>query len=89
MFQKLIILPAALALLVAATAQGAKIDPAYEIQALPEKADESTLWESASKHENRLRNSGTLFHNRHVEEYLESRASRMLTASSISSLRPS
>jgi predicted Zn-dependent protease len=78
MLQKLIILPAVLALLVAVSAQGAKIEPAYEIQTLPEEADESTLWESASKHENRLRNSGTLFHNRHVEEYLESLASRML-----------
>lgn len=56
----------------------AKVDPAYELKALPEKQDESDLWESASKHENRLRNSGTVFHNRQVEAYLESLADRML-----------
>lgn len=56
----------------------AKVDPAYKLQALPEKQDEADLWESASKHENRLRNSGTVFHNRQVEAYLESLADRML-----------
>ena len=76
--KKLIMLPVVLAFLVAQSAEGAKVDPAYKVQTLPEKQEESALWESASKHENRLRNSGTPFHNRQVEEYLESLAGRML-----------
>ena len=76
--KKLIMLPVVLALLVAQSAEGAKVDPAYKLKVLPEKQEESALWESASKHENRLRNSGTVFHNRQVEEYLESLAGRML-----------
>jgi len=65
-------------LLSAQTAQGAKVNPAYEIKKLPEEQEESSLWESASKHEMRLRNSGTVFHNRDVEAYMESLAERML-----------
>jgi predicted Zn-dependent protease len=64
--------------LLSQTALAAKLKPAYELEALPEKPDESALWESASKHENRLRNSGTIIHNRQVESYLESLADRML-----------
>ena len=67
--------------LIVQVAQGAKINPAYEIEKLPEVQEESALWESASKHEMRLRNSGTVFHNRHVEEYIESLADRMLGGS--------
>lgn len=65
-------------LIVCAVPAIAKVDPAAEIQKLPENQDESELWESASRHENRLRNGGTLFHNRDVEQYLESLADRML-----------
>jgi predicted Zn-dependent protease len=65
-------------LLAAVTANGAKIKPAYESAALPEETDESELWERASAHENRLRNAGTIFHDRHMEEYIESVAERML-----------
>jgi predicted Zn-dependent protease len=65
-------------LLLSQAAFAAKLKPAYELEALPEKPDESALWESASKHENRLRNSGTIIHNRQVEAYLESLAERML-----------
>ena len=59
-------------------AQGAKVDPAYEVENLPENSKESDLWESASRHENRLRNAGTVFHNREVEAYLEDLSERML-----------
>ncbi len=62
----------------ASTALGAKIKPAYEAPTLPEQADESDLWERASSHENRLRNAGTIFHDRHMEAYIESVAARML-----------
>jgi predicted Zn-dependent protease len=65
-------------LVAAATANGAKIKPAYESATLPEETDESQLWERASAHENRLRNAGTIFHDRHMEEYIESVAERML-----------
>jgi predicted Zn-dependent protease len=74
-------LPIVLAFLVAPSAVGAKVDPAYKLKALPEKPEETDLWERASKHENRLRNGGTLFHNRQVEAYLESLAARMLGGS--------
>jgi len=65
-------------LLAAAAASGAKIKPAYESATLPEETDESQLWERASAHENRLRNAGTIFHDRHMESYIESVAERML-----------
>lgn len=73
-------LPLTLAVL-SFSAEAAKVEPAYKLQALPEKAEESDLWERATKHENRLRNEGTLFHNRQVEAYLESLADRMLGGS--------
>lgn len=69
---------AAVVLTMCAAPALAKVDPAAEIQALPENPDEAELWESASRHENRLRNGGTVFHNRDVEQYLESLADRML-----------
>ncbi|MDX1406205.1 MAG: M48 family metalloprotease [Woeseiaceae bacterium] len=75
--KRLIILPLALALL-SFPVQAAKVDPAYKLQALPEKPEEADLWERATRHENRLRNEGTLFHNRQIEAYLESLADRML-----------
>ena len=56
----------------------AKTRPAYEIPTLPEKEDEESLWESASKHEMRLRNSGTVFRDREIEAYLESLADRLI-----------
>lgn len=56
----------------------AKTKPAYEIPTLPEKEDEESLWESASKHEMRLRNSGTVFRDREIEAYLESLADRLI-----------
>lgn len=59
-------------------AQAAKVLPAYEVQSLPENPEEAALWESASRHENRLRNSGTIFHDEHIERYLESVADRLL-----------
>jgi len=59
-------------------AYAAKIVPAYDTQALPEQEDEGQLWERASSHENRLRNSGTIFSDRHMEEYIEALSARML-----------
>ncbi|MDJ0698540.1 MAG: M48 family metalloprotease [Woeseiaceae bacterium] len=69
------------ALFATTTAFGAKTKPVYEIQTLPEKQDESDLWESASRHEMRIRNSGTVFHDREVEAYLEGLAERLLGSS--------
>ncbi len=72
----------ALSLLVACAisfpAMAAKVEPAYESKQLPDKADEVALWERASRHENRLRNAGTLFHDHSIEAYIESLAERML-----------
>lgn len=65
-------------LLVAAPAFAAKVVPVYEAEKVPDEADEVALWESASRHENRLRNSGTIFHDEHIERYVESLADRML-----------
>jgi len=67
--------------LVFSPAQAAKVNPAYEVEQLPENDKESGLWESASKHENRLKNAGTVFHEREVEAYLEDLAERMLGGS--------
>ncbi len=68
-----------LSLLLAATAAyAAKVVPAYEASSLPVEADEIDLWERASSHENRLRNAGTVFHDRHMEAYIEGLAARML-----------
>lgn len=65
-------------LLVATTVDAAKVVPAYEATSLPVEADEINLWERASSHENRLRNAGTVFHDRHIEAYIEGLAARML-----------
>ncbi len=65
-------------LLFSQTAAAAKVKPAYDSPKLPELEDEASLWERASSHENRLRNAGTIFHDRHMEEYIESVAARML-----------
>jgi predicted Zn-dependent protease len=69
---------ALLSLLAATAAYAAKIVPAYEAPALPVEQDEIALWERASSHENRLRNAGTVFHDRHMEQYIESLADRMI-----------
>lgn len=66
------------ALFVGLPAQSAKIVPAYEAEKLPDQDDEIELWERASRHENRLRNAGTVFHDRYIERYIEELASRML-----------
>ena len=67
-----------LLLLACGVAHAAKVVPAYETPALPAEADEAELWERASRHENRLRNAGTIFRSRHMEAYIESLAARML-----------
>ena len=74
--KKLII--CAMLLLFAIPALAAKVVPAYEAPKLPIEQDEIDLWERASNHENRLRNAGTIFHDRHIEAYIESLARRML-----------
>ena len=70
------------ALLVALSSVGglawAAVNPVYESEVVPDEEDEVSLWESASKHENRLRNSGTVFRDPHIERYLDSVADRML-----------
>ena len=53
-------------------ANAANVDPLSKLHKLPAKADEAELWDIASRHENDLRNSGRIFHDRHVEAYLES-----------------
>jgi len=68
----------ALTLFFSQAALGAKIKPAYEIKTLPEKDDESVLWESSSKHKDRIRKGGTVIHEEQVEAYLESLADRLL-----------
>jgi predicted Zn-dependent protease len=76
------IIAAVIALLIAYPAHSAvKLDPVYEAQAVPEKEDESALWERASSHENRLRNAGTIFHDAHIEKYIESLTDRMVGTS--------
>ena len=59
-------------------ANAARVDPLSKLEELPAKADEAELWDIASRHENNLRNSGRMFHDRHVEAYLESITDRML-----------
>lgn len=66
------------AVLIVTAAHAAKIVPAYDAPSLPIEQDEKDLWERASSHENRLRNAGTIFHDRHMEQYIEELASRML-----------
>ena len=68
-----------LAILIAAPAYSAvKLDPVYKAPKVPANEEEASLWVRASGHENRLRNAGTIFHDRHVEQYIESLADRML-----------
>ena len=62
----------------ASSAQGAKLDPAYEIEALPENEEETALWERAHGHENRLREAGTILDMPQVEQYVAGLADRML-----------
>ena len=65
-------------LMLALPASAAKVKPAYETEQLPGRDDEADLWERASSHEMRLRNSGAIYRDRHVEAYIESLAERML-----------
>jgi predicted Zn-dependent protease len=65
-------------LLAAGPAQVAELLPAYKAATLPEAPEEANLWERASGHENRLRNAGSVFRDRHVEAYIESLADRMI-----------
>lgn len=74
----LIAIAAVGALLFSMPAAAAKVQTMDKITKLPEKQDESNLWERASSHENRLRNVGTLVSHPQIEQYLESLADRML-----------
>lgn len=74
----LIALLAPLALFYAAPAQSAKILPAYETKKLPENEEETSLWERARKHENRLREAGTVIDEPQMEQYVADLAARML-----------
>lgn len=56
----------------------ANLDSLDELTEIPVTEEEASLWEIASKHENNLGNSGRLFHDRHVEAYLESITDQML-----------
>ena len=56
----------------------ANVDPIAELIQFPENSEEARLWDIASKHENNLGNSGRLFHDRHIEAYLESITDNML-----------
>src|SRR5262245_19555613 len=67
-----------LLLLLAQAAGAEEILPAYKVAKLPAAQDEAELWERASSHENRLRNGGTVFRDRHVEAYIESLSDRLL-----------
>ena len=70
---------AAIFLLAAAGAvYAAKVVPAYEAEKLPGPEEEAGLWETASRHENRIRNGGRALDNRAVETYLESLAQRLV-----------
>ncbi len=68
----------ATSMLFAQATLAAKVQPLSKVKQIPEKADESNLWERASNHENRIRNSGRLVHNREMEAYLESLTERLL-----------
>lgn len=70
--------PVMLAGLFAAPAQGAKIDPAYEVSTLPENDEESSLWERARSHEERLSKAGTILDLPEVEAYIAGLAEKML-----------
>lgn len=80
MFRKSTFLSLA-ALVLGLPAYAEKIEPIYEATVVPGTPEEQQLWERASSHENRLRNAGTLFHDRHMEAYIESLADRMLSGS--------
>jgi len=75
---KKLILMAALFMLMLVTPASAKVQTMDKIEKLPEKQDESDLWERASLLENRLRTAGTLVSHPQIEKYLESLADRML-----------
>jgi predicted Zn-dependent protease len=59
-------------------AQAAKVDPAYEAEALPGEEDEAELWEGARSHEDNLRETDSLIDEPQVEAYIEEVAARML-----------
>ena len=65
-------------ILLTSSANAAKVDPIAELIKFPENSEEVGLWDVASEHENNLGNSGRLFHDRHVEAYLESITDKML-----------
>lgn len=56
----------------------AKVDPAYEAEALPGEEDEAELWERARSHEDNLRETDSLIDEPQVEAYIEEVAARML-----------
>ena len=76
--KKFVLLLGLAALFSLSPAYAAKIKPAYDIQTLPQHEDEAQLWERATNHETRLRDAGTIFPNRPMEEYIEALAARML-----------
>lgn len=69
---------ALLSLLLAAPAQGAKLEPAYDVRQLPENEEETALWDRARSHENRLREAGTIIDTGHMEQYIAGLAARMI-----------
>ena len=72
-----IALVALLAMTIALPAS-ARVDTMDKIDKLPEKEDEAELWQRATKHEERLRNIGTLKPHPDIERYLDQLADRML-----------
>ena len=72
------VLVAIFMLAAAGTVYAAKVVPAYEAEKLPGPEEEVGLWETASRHENRIRNGGRALDNRVVEAYLESLAERLV-----------
>lgn len=70
---------ALMSIFIVGTAESAvKLEPLTIATKVPEKDDEAALWERASSHENRLRNAGTIFHDRPMEKYIEDLAARMI-----------
>jgi len=70
---------ALMSIFIAGPAESAvKLEPLTIATKVPEKDDEAALWERASSHENRLRNAGTIFHDRPMEKYIEDLAARMI-----------
>ena len=77
--RKAITLPTLLlAMIFSLPATTANLDSLDELDEIPVTEEEASLWDIASKHENNLGNSGRLFHDRHVEAYLESITDQML-----------